>query len=116
MTKDRGHYSITSYELAHFLQGDYSGTSGQPPASPEKFFGLQIDIDNQMHYQMMFNRGYNGGDYINANFIPGAGGSSKTRPDTYIATQGPMTNTFNQFWRMVWEYEVGWAQSLKEKC
>lgn len=42
-----------------------------------------------------------GSDYINANFIKGASGSS-----AYIACQGPLPHTVNDFWRMVVECEV----------
>ena len=37
-------------------------------------------------------------DYINANFIRGY----KKVPRVYIATQAPMFNTEQDFWRMVW--------------
>uniref|UniRef100_A0A672L1X2 protein-tyrosine-phosphatase n=1 Tax=Sinocyclocheilus grahami TaxID=75366 RepID=A0A672L1X2_SINGR len=44
------------------------------------------------------NDGVPGGDYINANFIDGY-----RRQGAYVATQGPMPDTFSDFWRMVWE-------------
>ncbi|XP_054757509.2 uncharacterized protein LOC129263629 [Lytechinus pictus] len=57
-------------------------------------------------------------DYINASFISGF-----NKAKEYITTQGPMTNTVNEFWRMVWEKEcpaivmlVRCIEGGKEKC
>lgn len=40
-------------------------------------------------------------EYLNANYVDGF-----RRGGAYIATQGPMQNTQNTFWRMVMEQEV----------
>ncbi|XP_040265842.1 receptor-type tyrosine-protein phosphatase R [Bufo bufo] len=52
--------------------------------------------------------------YINANYIRGYGGKERR----FIATQGPMINTVNDFWQMVWQEDVPvivMITKLKEK-
>ncbi|KAM5249213.1 receptor-type tyrosine-protein phosphatase R isoform 4-T4 [Hipposideros larvatus] len=52
--------------------------------------------------------------YINANYIRGYHGKEKA----FIATQGPMINTVNDFWQMVWQEDspvIVMITKLKEK-
>lgn len=42
-----------------------------------------------------------GSDYINANFIDGY-----CQPRAYVATQAPVPDTFEDFWRLIWEQEA----------
>lgn len=45
--------------------------------------------------------GYPNSDYVNANYVTGAKGTK----GCYIACQAPMSNTVDDFWRMVWEQQ-----------
>ncbi|XP_036977629.1 receptor-type tyrosine-protein phosphatase R [Acanthopagrus latus] len=52
--------------------------------------------------------------YINANYVRGYLGNEKA----FIATQGPMVNTVNDFWQMAWQEEapvIVMITKLKEK-
>ncbi|KAM3587903.1 uncharacterized protein V6R79_016640 [Siganus canaliculatus] len=54
------------------------------------------------------------GSYINANYIRGYLGNERV----FIATQGPMVNTVNDFWQMAWQEEapvIVMITKLKEK-
>ncbi|GAB6022199.1 hypothetical protein CHUAL_006334 [Chamberlinius hualienensis] len=57
-------------------------------------------------------------DYINASFVDGY-----DKPKVYIATQGPKENTFQDFWRMVWQENAAvivmltaLTENKKKKC
>ncbi|XP_054710382.1 receptor-type tyrosine-protein phosphatase T-like [Uloborus diversus] len=48
--------------------------------------------------RVVLQSGKNESDYINASYVDGY-----RRPREYIVTQGPLDNTIDDFWRMVWQ-------------
>jgi len=47
-----------------------------------------------------------GSDFINANWVCGIDPNGELDPHAFIATQGPMKHTVDDFWRMVWETDA----------
>ena len=74
-----------------------------------------MTLDDHSRTKLSFIDDDPGSDYINANYIPVRNHSVMTKvfnvatlqgykmKRAYIATQGPLPCTFDDFWRMVWE-------------
>uniref|UniRef100_A0A8C4TQ20 protein-tyrosine-phosphatase n=1 Tax=Erpetoichthys calabaricus TaxID=27687 RepID=A0A8C4TQ20_ERPCA len=57
--------------------------------------------DDHTRVKLTIKDGNPSSDYINASFIPGF-----SKEHEYISTQGPLAATIEDFWRMIWEYDV----------
>jgi len=60
-----------------------------------------------------------GSDFINANWVCGINAQGSLDLHAFIATQGPLKSTIDDFWRMVWETEANSIIMLgreKEMC
>ncbi|XP_028989981.1 receptor-type tyrosine-protein phosphatase epsilon isoform X4 [Betta splendens] len=74
--------------------------TGNLPANMKKNRVLQIIPYDFNRVILSMRRGQEFTDYVNASFIDGY-----RQKDYYIATQGPLPHTVDDFWRMVWEWK-----------
>ncbi|XP_018616649.1 receptor-type tyrosine-protein phosphatase epsilon isoform X2 [Scleropages formosus] len=74
--------------------------TGNLPANMKKNRVLQIIPYDFNRVILSMKRGQEFTDYINASFIDGY-----RQKDYFIATQGPLASTVEDFWRMVWEWK-----------
>ncbi|XP_070195997.1 tyrosine-protein phosphatase Lar-like isoform X3 [Littorina saxatilis] len=86
-------------------------------ASPNRFISANLPVNkfknrlvNILPYEstrvcLQPIRGVDGSDYINASFIDSVFGAQGYRyKKAYVATQGPLAETTEDFWRMLWEH------------
>ncbi|XP_046480845.1 uncharacterized protein [Neodiprion pinetum] len=74
---------------------------GRLPQNKEKNRYRKLIAYDKTRVMLSRDCGDSNSDYINANYVPGY-----TKQKAYIATQGPTTETVNDFWRMIWQEEV----------
>lgn len=81
------------------IQNDKMRT-GNLPANMKKNRVLQIIPYEFNRVIIPVKRGEENTDYVNASFIDGY-----RQKDSYIASQGPLRLTIEDFWRMIWEWK-----------
>ncbi|KAM7329493.1 hypothetical protein ACRRTK_011106 [Alexandromys fortis] len=74
--------------------------TGNLPANMKKARVIQIIPYDFNRVILSMKRGQEYTDYINASFIDGY-----RQKDYFMATQGPLAHTVEDFWRMVWEWK-----------
>ncbi|XP_055502229.1 receptor-type tyrosine-protein phosphatase alpha-like isoform X2 [Leucoraja erinacea] len=88
-------FKLTSIKI----QNDKMRT-GNLPANMKKNRVLQIIPYEFNRVIIPVKRGEENTDYVNASFIDGY-----RQKDSYIASQGPLQHTLEDFWRMIWEWK-----------
>ncbi|XP_015755643.1 PREDICTED: receptor-type tyrosine-protein phosphatase epsilon-like [Acropora digitifera] len=83
------------------VPGSFTWENSQKPENKAKNRFNSIIPYDHTRVTLTELEGSPGSDYINANFIDGY-----DHPFKFIATQGPVANTFGDFWRTVWEQGV----------
>jgi tyrosine-protein phosphatase non-receptor type 12/18/22 len=93
--------ALKAESLQYKEQNTFPAESGQLPCNKKKNRFKDILPFEYTRVQLHKTEGVEGSDYINANYIQGYDGNI-----TYIAAQGPLPSTVNDFWRMLWYHQI----------
>ncbi|XP_076806314.1 receptor-type tyrosine-protein phosphatase H-like isoform X2 [Clavelina lepadiformis] len=88
------------FQNISFSHPDFSNSVGKLSQNDEKNRCQNILPYNRNRVKITTIFGEEGSDYINASYI-----HMSTNEKKFIATQGPLPNTMDDFWRMIWEQE-----------
>ncbi|XP_072277665.1 receptor-type tyrosine-protein phosphatase eta-like [Pyxicephalus adspersus] len=91
---------IEEYEKLGPVGKNLSKTAAEQPENREKNRYTNV-LPYDLSRVTLSSNGNSTDDYINANFIPGYINTKE-----FIASQGPLPKTINDFWRMIWEKDV----------
>ncbi|KAL3867101.1 hypothetical protein ACJMK2_044332 [Sinanodonta woodiana] len=89
------------YEEFKTIPNEMPGMTAVPYGAEEKNRFANVIPHPHTRVRLKKNPGDDASDYINANYVTGY----KDDHSAYIATQAPMVNTVEDFWRMVWEQQ-----------
>ncbi|XP_048252892.1 tyrosine-protein phosphatase non-receptor type 12-like isoform X6 [Haliotis rufescens] len=92
---------LREIQIANKSENKYPSEEGKKECNIKK--NRYKDILPYDYHRVVLSKqdGAEGSDYINASFIKDVNGKNG-----YIASQGPLPHTVNDFWRMLWEYKV----------
>jgi protein tyrosine phosphatase len=102
MSADSGYQFSEEYETITDVGLDHSKDSSLLTENRAKNRYTNILAYDHSRVKLSYIDDEQGSDYINGNYIPGYHNRR-----AYIATQGPLPCTFDDFWRMVWEHNTG---------
>ncbi|XP_006811223.1 uncharacterized protein LOC100369011 [Saccoglossus kowalevskii] len=94
-------YTEAIEEEFQSLPDPVAKTSEMPSGVEKKNRYSNVIPPAKSRVQLTTRIGETNSEYINANFVKGYNGQRKA----YIATQAPLENTLENFWRLVWEQQ-----------